>query len=203
LWGRDENPRNTFIWETQDGGLNWEIVSEFKEPEIAMREIQFNTPDSWALAGRYLNFTPSKPFILKTENRGKNWTRHYIDKDTAFLKNVSLLYFYNPDTRYAVAFPYGDEPAHYTYRTIDGGVNWERAFLYQGSQIFYSMHFPTACTGYIGGVPYHIFKTTTCGKPVSTEPLAALSLEPEFAVYPCPAPQGKATLAFPCPPAAA
>jgi hypothetical protein len=61
------------------------------------------------------------------------------------------------------------------------------------------MHFPTACTGYIGGVPYHIFKTTTCGKPVSTEPLAALSLEPEFAVYPCPAPQGKATLAFTLP----
>jgi photosystem II stability/assembly factor-like uncharacterized protein len=105
LWGRDENPRNVFIWETQDGGLNWEIVSEFKEPEIAMREIQFNTPDSWALSGRYLNFTPSKPFILKTENRGKNWTRHYyIDKDTAFLQDVSLLYFYNPDTGYAVAF---------------------------------------------------------------------------------------------------
>jgi hypothetical protein len=29
--------------------------------------------------------------------------------------------------------------------------------------------------------------------------LAALSLEPEFAVYPCPAPQGKAPLAFTLP----
>jgi photosystem II stability/assembly factor-like uncharacterized protein len=205
----DANGRRDWIrihWVTKNGGETWEIKHTMKIKDRVgpyFRTWQCFSLEDWVFQGSYLSPITGhfdSPYLYSTRNGGKTWQTSRLEEDTTLLSAMDVMFFHNPDTGYVCTYNY-ESKQQFVYATFDGGKSWVKEpinFTGAGSGGIETMHFPTACTGYMGGIPYHIFKTTTCGKPVSKEPLAAKA-EPSFALYPSPAQGGKANLAFTLP----
>jgi photosystem II stability/assembly factor-like uncharacterized protein len=191
-----------YFWGTEDGGQTWRLLCEHVFPIDRRQDYelpQLLSPQDWIFTGSYPPLPGrshgSMPFLYRTQDGGKSWQTLPIEnpEDSLGLRSSNLFHFVNRDTGYVCS--YGDGPKagilnnSIISQTQDGGKTWSREHLWFDSSPM-NFSFPTACTGYLMLQSSRVYKTTSCGRPVSTEPLPPK--ESGFSVFPSPAPLGQA-----------
>jgi photosystem II stability/assembly factor-like uncharacterized protein len=192
----------SYFWGTEDGGQTWSLLCEHylpRENRQSYDALQLLSPQDWIFTGSYPPLLPSStyqtmPFLYRTRDGGKTWQALPIEnpEDSLGLGRSDVFHFVNRDTGYVFSVaigPRAPENRHIISQTQDGGKTWSREHLWFDSSPM-NFSFPTACTGYLMLQSSRVYKTTSCGRPVSTEPLPVK--ESGFSVFPSPAPLGQA-----------
>ena len=138
------------IFKTTDGGTNWQPLST--GVFSAFDAVVFTNVSTGYAFGRGSR-------ILKTTNAGANWFALNFSGGVGLFFSA---YFTNDRIGYAVGS--GIKPS--IIKTTDGGINWT-VQRFDSITTLYSIHFPTADTGYaVGSTNYEeapILKTTDAG----------------------------------------
>ena len=137
-----------YISRTTDGGYNW-IDSDFSNINNFGQLSFANQNKGWICA----TISPSTwgTYILKTTNGGVNWFTSFED---TYNSHPNVTQFINENTGWVIG-------SHRSYRTIDGGQNWNILYT-NGISQFQSAYFLNENSGYASDLG-KIFKTTDSG----------------------------------------
>ncbi|HEY5533342.1 MAG TPA: YCF48-related protein [Ignavibacteria bacterium] len=130
------------ILRTTNGGSNWDLIYS-GDFHTFLKYIYFNNANTGWIAGE-----GSSSGILKTTNRGLNWTSVFHD-------SFNSVYFKDVNTGWAAGTQ--------MYKTTNSGVNWVIQNLPQPYYDVTSMTFTNDSTGWAVGQGGKIFKTTNGG----------------------------------------
>ncbi len=101
--------------------------------------------------------------IMKTTNAGQNW----ITQNSGTFLNIERLFFINENLGYAIAwnvFPDTNEfLGSVILKTTNGGNIWNKSFYPDTNRFLRDIHFLNETTGFVGGAPILIAKTTDAG----------------------------------------
>jgi photosystem II stability/assembly factor-like uncharacterized protein len=118
------------VWKTVSGGITWEPVFD-KETTLSIGAIavqQDNPSVVWVGTGEGnpRNSLNGGDGIYKSLDAGKTWKKVGLEK-TRHIHRV-IIDPKNPNTVYvgAIGSPWGEHPERGVFKTIDGGVTWEK-----------------------------------------------------------------------------
>ncbi len=141
------------IVKTISGGDNWFIVSNPLNNNYNLYNIQFIDSETGYVSG--ITYFLDTSVVMKTTNGGNNWNvQYYLPSNWGIF---SAMYFVNTLTGYIGAASKG-----YMLKSTNGGVNWLQYNIPTSNRI-YSIHFPSANTGYASCYSGQIIKTTNAG----------------------------------------
>jgi len=107
---------NAVFLKSENGGVNWQKVSQFDTSKGYMMDIQFfdlNTGYALIDSGSF-----GKTGFYKTVNGGQNWQFvKKIDGNAA----IDEMFFFNMNTGFAIGFLNGGR----IYKTTNAGINWQ------------------------------------------------------------------------------
>jgi photosystem II stability/assembly factor-like uncharacterized protein len=145
------------IIKTTNGGVNWTLFQPLPQPALASYNfIGLYFTD--ALTGWIAGSRPDSNIFLRTTNGGANWLITYYVGGINIFGRFSCMFFVNSSTGYIGS---SGTPAR-ILRTTNSGQGWNVNFLPTGNDI-YSIHFPSASTGYASCYGGQILKTTNNG----------------------------------------
>lgn len=121
--------------------------------------------------------------IMKTTDAGNNWTNQ---QSTTF-SNIERIFFLNQRLGYAFAwclFPDTNEYlGTYILKTTNGGDLWTRTLYADTNRFAKDIHFIDSTTGFIGGTPLFLAKTTNAGTTwINSDPDTANTGLPVFSI---------------------
>ncbi|MBN2011736.1 hypothetical protein JW960_20570, partial [candidate division KSB1 bacterium] len=160
--GREDTSRTdgaVVIYKTTDGGKSWNnsyvecgrTLANYKKLLSKIKFLNENT--GWALPYQ-------SSLILQTKNGGESWK----PCTSELLESFNYVRFWGPDTGVVFSRIYGsDYDGHNTYRTIDGGTNWQRISDQSASVSLKSPTFFDPDTGYAIHNNGFLYKTTNGG----------------------------------------
>jgi photosystem II stability/assembly factor-like uncharacterized protein len=106
-----------------DGGTWKETLLDF---DAVLADIDFPSPQTGYVLGH--RAVTESLFVLKTTDRGDNW--RIIP--TPFRSRAIKIQFLDENTGFAAASMSEGDSAASIFRTLDGGLSWERAFRFPG-----------------------------------------------------------------------
>lgn len=135
-------PDTTFMYQTNDGGVNWTPVTNYTgvKPK-GICGISVVTDSVVYAYGRY--FGP--PVLMKTINQGQSW----ITQDMSFYATGLVDgYFFSKDTGF-ISGSWGDPKRALLLSTDDGGSTWQvRVHLNRPNEYVWKLSFPSRMVGY-------------------------------------------------------
>ena len=141
------------IVKTINGGDNWFIVINPLSIEYNLYNIQFVDSETGYVSG--VTYSRDTSVFMKTTNGGNNWSvQYYLPSNWGWF---TAMFFVNANTGYI-----GAASNNYMLKTTNGGVNWLQYSIPTANGI-YSIHFPSANTGYASCYSGQIIKTTNAG----------------------------------------
>ena len=119
------------VWKTKDGGINWTNISDgfFKVASIGSVEVSLSDPNviyvgtgSASLRG---NISTGRG-IYKSADAGRTWELKGLETEAQIGK--IQIHPKDPDVVYAAVLGniFGPSSERGVYRTLDGGMNWEK-----------------------------------------------------------------------------
>jgi photosystem II stability/assembly factor-like uncharacterized protein len=136
-------PGNPFVLKTMDGGENW------TQSDIS------GMPSSLSFTDNNIGFCTTFDGIYKTIDSGDSWNLNYQDEN-----HFSSVKFINENLGWVLGYTAVSNEI-YQYKTIDGGLNWNKTFIATVSSDP-KIEMINELTGFIISES-KIFKTTTGG----------------------------------------
>jgi len=138
------------LYSTTTGGIDWIFLSRLEDG--AFYDIKFinNNTGFAGASGSY----GSKGKILKTTNRGYNWSVTQLDS----IMVITEIICPSANDVFVVGYKYDDRGV--IYRSTNNGANWSYNIV---PTSIYSVHFPTSVTGYAASSNNSFYKTTDSG----------------------------------------
>lgn len=141
------------IVKTINGGDNWFIVNNPLNTNYNLYNAHFTDTETGYVSG--VTYFLDTSVFMKTTNGGNNWSvQYYLPSNWGWF---TAMFFVNVNTGYI-----GAASRNYMLRTTNGGVNWLQYNIPTSNGI-YSIHFPSANTGYASCYSGQIIKTTNAG----------------------------------------
>lgn len=149
-------PDTNFMYQTSDGGISWQPVTNFTGPKPAGICGISVVNDSVIYAyGRY----SGPAIIMKTTNKGLTWNSQDLSNIASGLIDG---HFVHPDTGF-ITGTHDTSRAGLILSTVDGGATWQPC--YQGTrrrEKIWKVTFPSRMIGYASiESDFHIYPDTT------------------------------------------
>ena len=133
-------------YKSTDGGSTWNEMA-LMHPDVYFKEIMFVNQNTGFISGE------SDGLILRTDDEGLSWNVIYENS----LSWPRAIHFLDPDTGYVAS-------DHSVIKTVDGGQTWTEFNDFDPENLFYSISFVNANTGFVGSLFSKLYRTTDGGE---------------------------------------
>ncbi len=124
------------VWHTSDGGASWQAVSipvDGLSEAFSISHLQFiDETNGWLMAHVGAGMNHDYLAIFRTQDGGSSWQRiidPYADSSGVMSCQKNALYFMDAQTGWLTGSCNGVAAGALFFRTLDGGVTWERYYL--------------------------------------------------------------------------